>query len=252
MTSNERNGISNHQPHDCLLNRLFRRRWNKHQSSASLAFVGGIHRWPVNSPHKGPVTQKMFPFHDVIMVLMTIPDLCWEFLYQWQWNSFNKKWTEFFAVVGMIDKTDLRMKCIATINIWLGEFILGWPYIVCIVFTETVRIYVDTFILYKQYHECWWSVNIWWRHEMEYFPRYWLSVPWWGESTGDRSIPLTKRQWRGVLIFFDVRLNTRLNKYWSRRWFETQWFSLWRHCYGIEPAGQQLWYWSSYPGVPTG
>ena len=40
----------------------------KHQSSASLAFVGGIHRWPVNSPHKGPVTRKMFPFDDVIMV----------------------------------------------------------------------------------------------------------------------------------------------------------------------------------------
>ena len=32
----------------------------KHQSSASLAFVRGIHRWPVNSPHKWPVTQKMF------------------------------------------------------------------------------------------------------------------------------------------------------------------------------------------------
>ena len=39
----------------------------KHQSSASLAFVRGIHRWPVNSPQKGPVTRKMFPFDDVIM-----------------------------------------------------------------------------------------------------------------------------------------------------------------------------------------
>ena len=39
----------------------------KHQSSASLAFVRGIHRSPVNSSHKGPVTRKMFPFHDVIM-----------------------------------------------------------------------------------------------------------------------------------------------------------------------------------------
>ena len=38
----------------------------KHQSSASLAFVRGIHWWPMNSPHKGPVTQKMFPFDDVI------------------------------------------------------------------------------------------------------------------------------------------------------------------------------------------
>ena len=40
----------------------------KHQSSASLAFVLGIHRWPVNFPHKGPVTRKMFPFDDVIMI----------------------------------------------------------------------------------------------------------------------------------------------------------------------------------------
>ena len=40
---------------------------SKHQSSASLAFVWGIHRGPVNSPHKWPVTRKMFPFDDVIM-----------------------------------------------------------------------------------------------------------------------------------------------------------------------------------------
>ena len=40
----------------------------KHQSSASLGFVRGIHRGPVNSPHKWPVTRKMFPFDDVIMI----------------------------------------------------------------------------------------------------------------------------------------------------------------------------------------
>ena len=32
----------------------------KHQSSASLAFVRGIHKWPV--------TRKMFPFDDVIII----------------------------------------------------------------------------------------------------------------------------------------------------------------------------------------
>ena len=42
-----------------------------HQSSASLAFVRGIHQWPVNSPHKWPVTRKMFPFNDVIMLSST-------------------------------------------------------------------------------------------------------------------------------------------------------------------------------------
>ena len=39
----------------------------KHQSSAPLAFVWGIHRWTVNSPHKRPVTRRMFPYDDVIM-----------------------------------------------------------------------------------------------------------------------------------------------------------------------------------------
>ena len=39
----------------------------KHQSSASLAFVRGIHQWPVNSLHKMPTTRKMFPFDDIIM-----------------------------------------------------------------------------------------------------------------------------------------------------------------------------------------
>ena len=40
---------------------------SKHQRSASLAFVWRIHRGPVNSPHKWPVTRKMSPFDDVIM-----------------------------------------------------------------------------------------------------------------------------------------------------------------------------------------
>ena len=45
----------------------------KHQSSASLTFVRGIHQGPVNSPHKWPVTRKMFPFDDVIMRIENKP-----------------------------------------------------------------------------------------------------------------------------------------------------------------------------------
>ena len=50
----------------------------KHQSSASLAFVRGIHRWPMNSPHKGSVTRKMFPFDDVIMYQSCGFDADWD------------------------------------------------------------------------------------------------------------------------------------------------------------------------------
>ena len=49
----------------------------KHQSSASLVFVRWIHRWPVNSPHKGPVTRKMFPFDDVTKLHANFAMIYW-------------------------------------------------------------------------------------------------------------------------------------------------------------------------------
>ena len=55
--------VSDHQPQDCLLNRLFRRRSKKTPKL----------RWPVNSPHKWPVTRKMFQFDDVIMLFDSYP-----------------------------------------------------------------------------------------------------------------------------------------------------------------------------------
>ena len=45
---NGRDGVSNHQPHDCLLSRLFGRRSKKTSKLASLAFARGIHWGPVN------------------------------------------------------------------------------------------------------------------------------------------------------------------------------------------------------------
>ena len=55
-------------PHDCLLNRLFRRRsMNTSKLRVTCLCVRGIHRGPVNSPHKCPVTRKIFPFDDVII-----------------------------------------------------------------------------------------------------------------------------------------------------------------------------------------
>ena len=55
----------------------------KHQSSASLAFVWGIHRSPVNSPHKGPVTRKMFSFEDIIMFALILHQPSSVFPYTW-------------------------------------------------------------------------------------------------------------------------------------------------------------------------
>ena len=63
--------ISKYETRRCwtthIENVMYSTHLRKHQSSASLAFVREIHRWPVNSPHKGPVTRGIFPFDDVIM-----------------------------------------------------------------------------------------------------------------------------------------------------------------------------------------
>ena len=101
---NECDDISNHWHLDSLLNHLFRHRSKKTSSSTPLAFVRGIHRWPVNSPNKGPVMQKMFPFDDIIILSSVLPyginggqllknlDVCNKyphiFISSWKW----KKW----------------------------------------------------------------------------------------------------------------------------------------------------------------
>ena len=64
---NDHDSVSNHQPHGCLLNRLFRRRSKKTSKLSVTGLYAGNSPGPVNSPHKGPVTRKMFPFDYVIM-----------------------------------------------------------------------------------------------------------------------------------------------------------------------------------------
>ena len=73
---NGRDGVSNHQRLECLFNRLFSRRSKKTWKLRITGLCGGI-RWPVNSPHKGPVTRKMLTFDDVIMEKPQATPLTW-------------------------------------------------------------------------------------------------------------------------------------------------------------------------------
>ena len=100
---NERDGVSNHQPNDCLHNLLFFKAQTKekYQSSASLAFVRGIHRWPVNSPHKGPVTRKMLLFDDVIMP-----------------KGYQLKWDDHFISKPKWDTCDVKLACLHWNILW--------------------------------------------------------------------------------------------------------------------------------------
>ena len=84
---NDHDGVSIHQPHDCLLNISFRHRGKKTSKLRVTGLCEGVHQGPVNSPHKGPVTRKMFPFDDVI-IKSDYYTSSW-YLIRWVYNSIS-------------------------------------------------------------------------------------------------------------------------------------------------------------------
>ena len=69
---NGHDGVSNHQPHYCLLNRLSRRRSKKTPKLRVIGLRAGNSPVTGEFPHKWPVSRKMFPIDDVIMVYQQI------------------------------------------------------------------------------------------------------------------------------------------------------------------------------------
>ena len=132
----------------------------KHQRSASLAFVWGIHRGPVNSPHKWPVTRKMFPFDDVIMrlpqiyalttTLMTytnidvLTSLKFEVLtfYHWNTNIFQTKPGQRQQPTGQIylPVTILPIEIVTVLIRLLCEWLIVLPELSCHIQKKTPQL----------------------------------------------------------------------------------------------------------------
>ena len=88
----------------------------KHQSSASLAFVRGIHWGPVNSPHKGPVTRKMFLFDDVIMyVWISCSKAVILFLFWRVWASITTFWSTLLSTCLILN----TMTTVVQVKLWI-------------------------------------------------------------------------------------------------------------------------------------
>ena len=81
----------------------------KHQSSVSLAFVRGIHRSQVNSPHEWPLTRKMFPYDDVIMASQ---------------NKFDNN-SVYCWIVNMVIKLDCLGNAGPALDLWRKH----WPWV---------------------------------------------------------------------------------------------------------------------------
>ena len=91
----------------------------KHQSSKSLAFVRGIHRWPVNAPHKRPVTRRLFPFDDVIMIHCARISLYYSYYAcHWKQNSQRSDKYRLLSKLQTIIKHTEHNKCKQPTMIW--------------------------------------------------------------------------------------------------------------------------------------
>ena len=153
----------------------------------------GIHRWPVNSPHKGPVARKIFPFDDVII----------------SWMKF---------LFGDVFIRNLQRWCTATSAQYAQA-------------TENV---LSTHLKHDRTRTVYMVNNAWWRHQIETFSA--LLALCAGNSPVIGEFPLQMPVTRSFDVFFDLRLNKRLCKQSGRRWFETPYWSLWRHCNGAAAA----------------
>ena len=87
MESHELHVDTNHWSIDCLFNSLCGPTSKKHRSLGYWPFVNGIHRWSVNSPHKGSVMQKKLPSDDIIRYLHNIYDHLHPYRLPWSFHQ---------------------------------------------------------------------------------------------------------------------------------------------------------------------
>ena len=174
---------------------------SKHQSSASLAFVWGIHRRLVNSPHKWPVTRKMFPFDDVIM---NHPGL---FV-----NGLQNKGVQTISIYTQLSSKDVLKYCHRLIGKRLLSIFCGH---------DPGVSWLKSSILARL------CATPRWRHQMVTLSV--LLALCEGNSTVTGEFPSQRPVAQSFDVSFDLRLNKRLSKQWRRRWFETPLHLLWRY-----------------------
>ena len=140
---NDNDGVSNHQPHGCLLNRLFRRRSKKTSKLRVTGLCVGNSPGPVNSPHKGPVTRKMFPFDDVIMIT-TYHSCCFIVMISIKGKSIRRTFTKTYYCVQTVGSSIFpSFGCFMTDN---QKQFLNFVILACLPFVKSFPLRFRIFI----------------------------------------------------------------------------------------------------------
>ena len=232
-------GVSNHQLHHCLLNLLVGCRSKKTSKLRVAGLCAG--NSPANSPHKWPVTRKMFPFDDVIMMLIkNVGDADNECSNHHAsktprpdsrggWESSNKK-----------IRIDKHRWLYITENICISS-----PKICPSPDQQTLACWLIQIHLFYRYH----SNATWasWHHcpilalregnkpvhddviKWKHFPLYWPFV----RELVPGEFPAQRPVTQSFDAFFDLHPNKWLSKQWWCWWFETPSCPLWRHRNGL-------------------
>ena len=174
----------------------------EHQSSTSMAFVRGIHRWPVNSPHKKASNAENVSIwwrHHVLTPRR---------LFQCDITNVIVYITQHpILAVALLDKFGSKIYSYT-------DFLYF-----CFVYTEYFKIdYMQDIIRIVT------SSN-------GTFPT--LLALCAGNTPVTNDFPPQRPVTRSFDVFFDLRLNKRLSKQSQRRWFKMPARSLWRHWNGI-------------------
>ena len=239
----------------------------KHQSFAPLAFLRGIHWWPMKSPHKGPVTRKMFPFDHVIMCIMDVRAI-----------TDAVKWESIVLIIGcgQYFNHQLDFKINQCCQRPLTQFTMRNTYLtasptfpwqralhklgsVAVVWSKSFEIlrwilrynancvhyhtpeFIDsrfskspchTYMSFKYSYVTNIRSASWCCDDdvikWKHFPRYWPFVR--GIDRSPVGSPHKRPVARSFDVIYDLHLKKRLSDQSRRRWFEKPSHSLWRHC----------------------
>ena len=215
--NNERDGVSNHLPRDCLLNRLFRRRSKKTSKlrvtglcPGNSSLTGGFPAQRASNAETASIWWRHHAVAGPIYWYIRWTELPWIFpgaplIFNGAPRNIQGN-IESYGGLNLVNFVPADPQTPNGTGLSAGSELTPAR----VVFSLVINV-------------------SWWRHQMETFSA--LLAICVGNSPVTGEFPAQRPVTRSFDVFFDLRLNKRLSKQWWSWWFETPSHPFWRHCY---------------------